>query len=304
MSAVCLSLFESGGAVPAMTLAVAIPCALAAAIAYGASTAVEHSAAHKIDDEPGRGLLRLLRDPRWLIGMLGDTVGLVLQVIALATGPVSLVQPVLVLALPVSLPIAWWLGGPRPGRREALACGYMIAGLAVFFVILGNPGPSDPLAARPAVIAWVVLVVVGTAALAAVRLRARPLKAAVYGTVAGAWFGLVAVLMDAATDAWQRDGIAAFTRMSGLLPLALLLPLGAASIAVTQVSFQIGDLGASFPANLAADPVVAVFLGAVLLHQNVPAAIGDLIAYAACLAAVLYGAIQLARGPAYQAAAP
>jgi hypothetical protein len=150
----------------------------------------------------------------------------------------------------------------------------------------------------------VVLVVVGTAALVAVRRRARPLKAAVYGTVAGAWFGLVAVLMDAATDAWQRDGLAAFTRMSGLLPLALLLPLGAASIAVTQVSFQIGDLGASFPANLAADPVVAVFLGAVLLHQNVPAGIGDLIAYAACLAAVLYGAIRLARGPAYQAAAP
>ena len=80
-----------------MTLAVAIPCALAAAIAYGASTAVEHSAAHTVD-EPDRGLLRLLRDPRWLIGMLGDTVGLVLQVIALATGPVSLVQPILILA--------------------------------------------------------------------------------------------------------------------------------------------------------------------------------------------------------------
>ncbi len=234
--------------------------------------------------------------------MLGDTVGLVLQVVALATGPVSLVQPILILALPVSLPISWWLGGPRPGLREALACGYMIAGLAVFFVILGNPGASDPLSTRSAVITWVVMVVVGGAALAAVHRRRPALRAAVYGTVAGAWFGLVAVLMDAATDAWQRDGLAAFTGSSGLVPLCLLVPLGAASIAVTQASFQIGELGASFPANLAADPVVAVLLGALLLHQNVPAGIADLIAYAGCLAAILYGATRLARGPAYQPA--
>ena len=93
----------------------------------------------------------LLKNPRWLMGVAGDTLGFVLQAIALSTGPVVLIQPLLVLALPISLPVARWLGGPRPGRAQFMSCGWIIIGLGAFFAIVGNPGDADPLDTRAAV---------------------------------------------------------------------------------------------------------------------------------------------------------
>ncbi|MCW2529164.1 MAG: hypothetical protein JWM76_4024 [Pseudonocardiales bacterium] len=277
-----------------MSLLIAIPCAIAAAVAYGGSTAVEHTAITESGSPEGKGLLSLVRNPRWLLGMLGDGLGLILQVLALATGPVVLIQPLLVLALPISLPIAWWLGGPRPGLPQYRSCAWILAGLSIFFVLVGNPGNGDPLKVAPAGIAAGVVVVVGLVALVAVYRRAGAIKAAVYGTVAGAWFGFVAVLMDATTLAWQHDGLGAFAHADALVPLITLVAIGAASIALTQVAFQVGALAASFPANLTADPVMAVILGALLLHQDLPLSPVDISVYLLCLAAVLYGAVRLA----------
>jgi drug/metabolite transporter (DMT)-like permease len=286
-----------------MSLLVAVPCGVASAIAYGVSTAVEHSAAHETGSQTAgdvkpSGLLRLVKNPRWLMGMAGDTLGLVLQVLALSTGPVVLIQPLLVLALPISLPVARWLGGPRPGRAQFLSCLWIILGLGAFFAIVGNPGDADPLDTRGAVICVLIAAAVGVVTLAIFRKRTGAVKAAVYGTVSGAWFGVVAVLMDAAAATWQAHGIAAFGRGEGLVPLVSLIVLGAASIALSQVAFAAGSLGASFPANLTADPVTAVLLGAILLNERVPAAALEVVAYVACLAAVLYGAVRLAAEPA------
>lgn len=289
-----------------MSLLIAIPAGIASAIAYGASTAVEHSAANNevnnVDAPAGEvdagGLLKLIRNPRWLLGMAGDTLGLVLQVVAISTGPVVLIQPLLIFALPISLPIAYWLGGPKPGRKQYTACAWIAAGLAAFFVIVGNPGDAATLPIRSAIICVVVAAVAGLGALAAVRGRTGTVKAAIFGVVAGAWFGLVAVLLDAAAAAWQDHGVAAFGHALGLVPLIGLILLGGASIALTQAAFQVGALGASFPANLTADPVMAVVLGAALLHETVPSSPWALIAYAACLGAILYGAIRLAAEPA------
>ena len=80
-------------------------------LAYGTATAVQHHAAHRESGRAdARGVLRLARDPRWMASVGGDTVGLVLQVVALASGPVLVVQPLLVLAVPVDCRwgACWW----------------------------------------------------------------------------------------------------------------------------------------------------------------------------------------------------
>ena len=158
-----------------MSLAVALPCALVAAVAYGAGTAVQQAAAS--DSAPvadAKGLTTLVRNPRWLIGISADTVGTVLHVIAIATGPVVLIQPLLVLQLPISLPIATMLGAPRPGWRHFAACGWIIAGLAVFFAVVGNPGDASIMSVRATLVSSLIVAVVGVAALASVARAARP----------------------------------------------------------------------------------------------------------------------------------
>src|SRR6476661_10148866 len=136
-----------------MSLAIAVPCAVASALAYGTATAVQHRAAHRESGRAdARGIVRLVRNPRWLASVGGDTAGLVLQVVALATGPVLLVQPLLVLAVPVALPVGRLLGGPAPTWRDYAACLGILGSLAVFFALVGDPGQASALTAGPA--AW------------------------------------------------------------------------------------------------------------------------------------------------------
>ncbi len=279
-----------------MSLAVAVPFGVAAAIAYGAATAVQHQAAHTgTGTADPAGLLRLLRDPRWLLSIGGDAVGLVCQVLALATGPVVLIQPLLVLTLPVSLFVGYLLGGPSPRRWDYLACLGIVGGLAAFFAILGTPGAGrDP---HPrAILTTVVIALLGGAGLCALIARhGATLRAGVYGGVAGAWFGTVAVLMNAAATQFKQHGFTGLvTHQAGLAPLLGAVVVGVLGMGLTQVSFQVGALAASFPANKSTDPVAAVVLGAVLLHERVPAGPLHVLGYLACLAAVVAGAIRLA----------
>jgi drug/metabolite transporter (DMT)-like permease len=266
------------------------------AVAYGTATAVQHRAAHRDTGRPdARGVLRLARDPWWLASLGGDSLGLVLQVVALATGPVLLVQPILVLAVPVALPVGRALGGPVPSWREYAACAGILGALGVFFVLVGDPGKASPL--PPVHAAWAVAAAaaIGGILLLAVRAASGTVRAVVYGAVAGAWFGVVGVLLDAVATTWQRSGPAILTHPEVWVPLGGLLVGGAAALVLTQVSFQVGSLAASFPANEATAPVVAVGLGAALLHERLPLSPGHLTAYLFCVAVIAGGAALLAR---------
>jgi hypothetical protein len=274
-------------------------CAVAAAVAYGGSTAVQHSAAHETapassGQADARKLLALLANPRWLLSVGGDAVGLVLQVIALATGPVVLVQPLLVLAVAVALPVGWALGGPRPGRGEVLAVLAVLAGLAVFFTLVGDPGVGRGMPPATAAVTAALTLVVGASLCASVRIRPSRVRAVVFGAVAGAGFGVVGVLMNSTADVVDTDGFAALRHWAGAVPLVAVIVVGAAALTLTQVSFQIGELSASFPANEAAAPLVAVVLGGALLHERVPVSVPLVVAYVGCLGVVVAGTIRLA----------
>jgi hypothetical protein len=284
-----------------VSLLLPVVCAVAAAVAYGGATAVQHSAAHHGSAGAGgapavdaRGLLALLGDPRWLLSVGGDAVGLALQVVALATGPVVLVQPLLVLAVAVALPVGWALGGPRPGRGDVVAGLAVIGALAVFFVLIGDPGSGRRLAPGAAAVTGLLTLIVGGGLCAGVRRSSARVRAVVFGAVAGAGFGVVGVLLNATAEVFDDDGFAGLVSRAGLVPLVALVVVGAAAMTLTQVSFQIGELGASFPANEAAAPVVAVILGGALLHEHVPVSPVLAIAYGACLLVVVAGTVRLA----------
>jgi drug/metabolite transporter (DMT)-like permease len=139
----------------------------------------------------------------------------------------------------------------------------------------------------------VVLVALVTAlAVAGVR---PVVRGAVYGGAAGACFGTLAVMVDAASRRASRGGVEAlFTTPRGIVPLVGIGLLGVTGMVLTMSSFQIGSLSATLPVNLATDPVTAVVFGAVLLREHIPADPIDLVGYALCLAAVIAGAVRLA----------
>jgi hypothetical protein len=171
----------------------------------------------------------------------------------------------------------------------------VLGGLALFLALIGHPGPGHVPRPRFLGMAVILVLVVGAALCLFVAKSNHVIRGATYGGVAGGYFGTLAVMVDAASDRAARGGLhALLASPRGLVPLAGIALLGIGGIVLTQMSFQVGALGATLPANLAVDPVVGVILGVVVLHEHVPLTTAHCVAYGVCLAAVVAGAIRLA----------
>ncbi len=298
-----------------VSLVVAVPFGVASAIVYGTSIVVQHRTAQQHAGDDGEasaaGLIRMARNPTWLLALGGDFVGFLLQIVALSAGPVVVIQPLVVLMLPVSLLVSFLLGGHRPGPGDYLGVVGVLGGLAVFLALIGQPGNGH--VPRPRYLGLAILIMLAIAIVLALVVigRNRTIRGAMFGAAAGALFGTLAVMVDAASDRASRAGLdGLLSTPRGLVPLAGIVLCGAGGIVLTQMSFQAGALGATLPANLAVDPLVGVLLGVVLLREHIPLSTGHLILYALCLAAVVAGAIRLANlkddpvGPDHPAISP
>ncbi len=290
-----------------MSATAAIALGVTSAAVYGTSSVFQHSAVHRGDgldgDVDAQGLFRSLRSARWLLAAGGDVVGFGLQIAALAVGSVVLVQPLVVLMLPVALFVGSLVGGPRPRLADYAACAVVGTGLAGFLVLIGNP-PTATVPAPKRVATFVVIILVaGLLGAIAVTGHHPVVRAAMYGTVGGVFFGTLGVMVDAASKQWRGAGGARglLSTDRGVLPLLAIALLGLGGVVLTQMSFQVGKLAATLPANLSADPLSAVVLGGVLLGERVPLDAGHLAGYAVCLALVVLGAVRLAN-PATAAA--
>lgn len=113
-------------------LALGIASAVAASLLYNASIALQALEARQVPHEHGLRpslLGRLLRNRRWLGATALGLLGWPLEIAALLLAPLTVVQPCLASGLVLLL----WLGatrlGERPGRREFLAVGAIVAGI-------------------------------------------------------------------------------------------------------------------------------------------------------------------------------
>lgn len=281
-----------------MSLAVAVPFGLASAVVYGTSIVVQHKCAQEDAEEHGasaKGLLRLIKRPLFLVALGGDLVGFLFNLVALSTGPVVIIQPLVVLMLPVALVVGYLLGGHKPTWGDYLGVAAVLGGLAAFLALIGIPGePHIPKYGYLVVTIATILVLAIGACLLVIG-RSKTLRGSVYGAAAGACFGTLAMLVDAASERLSEFGFSGLVDSPrGLVPVIGMFVVGSVGMILTQMSFQVGALGATLPANLAADPFVAVLLGVLVLREHIPLDPLRIVAYLACFAVVTAGAIKLA----------
>ncbi len=282
-----------------MSVLIPVCFGVASAVVYGAATVVQHRLAQDTSAEGEAsvsGLGSLLRRPLFLFAVLGDGLGFALQVVALSTGPVVVIQPLVVLMLPVSFAVSFAFTRRRPTPGECLGVVAVVGGLGVFLAAIGPASGGRVPRWQTLGEAVAAIAVVGVLAAVAVRGRGSVTRAVVFGGVAGLYFGSMAVMVDAASSWASRDGIEGLLENPrGQVCLGGVVLLGAGGMVLTQLSFQLGALGATLPANLAIDPLVAVLLGATLLHETVPVSSPRVVLYLTCLSIVVAGAIRLAR---------
>ena len=99
-------------------------------------------------------LIRLIRNPVWVVGLACDVAGFAFQVVALYHGPLVVVQPLLVCGLLFALPI----GAAWAGRRLSASTGWVRFWwwLAWAFLTVANPGDGGDDAGRLAVLLLIV----------------------------------------------------------------------------------------------------------------------------------------------------
>ncbi|BAJ26512.1 MULTISPECIES: DMT family transporter [Kitasatospora] len=245
----------------------AVLFAVFGAASNAAGTAFQRKAAARLDRGGGlRFLLVLARDPAWVAGIVGVAGAALFQALALAFGPMALVQPVFVLELPFALLIAAPLLHRRMPAAGWAGVAAVVGGLALFLGCAAPAGAED----QAPMSRWTPVLVgcLGAMALcvAAARGRGPVFRAGALGTAAAVGNALTAALLKSATGTFSDHGPAAFLTAWQTYGFAL---TGIAAVLLLENALQAGPLVASQPALTIGDAAVSLLLGVVLFQETI-----------------------------------
>jgi drug/metabolite transporter (DMT)-like permease len=241
--------------------------------------------------------LRLVRalvtDRTWLAGIASAGASYGFQAVALAFGPLVLVQPLVVSELLFAVPVSVRIRGLRLRPRDWGAVGAVVVGLAVG-IVAADPQQGRPLQPisswAPALAAVAVLVGV---CLLVTRFVDGPPMASAFAVAGACTMGLQSALYAATIALIKKEQLALFATWE---PYALIIAslIGAFLI---QNAFQSGPLAASTPVIDAILPLVAIGLGVGLFGEHIRTTFLGLAGASVGLVLVLAGIVALDTSP-------
>jgi drug/metabolite transporter (DMT)-like permease len=245
----------------------------------------------------------LAHEPVWFGGVLAVFAGFLLQAAALGNGQLSVVEPILVLELPVTLILAARVFRARMGRREWACVAGMAAALAGLLYALS---PSAGRTSGLRWYAWLTAIGVNLAVAGGLvawgrrdpagRDREGPAggtrRAAVLGAAAGSVFGLTAALMKGMTGTFS-GGIGALLTHWQLYGM---IAAGVLGMFLLQSAMNAGRLIAAQPGLTLSDPIVSILWGVLVFDERVRGGWFIILAVASGLA-LAAAVVVLARSP-------
>lgn len=282
----------------------AIVLALLGAVCFAGAAVLQHGAVNATsgpaeDDRAGkalslRGLSAITRRPGWLAGLGLAAGGSTLHAVALVLAPLSVVQPLGVLALPIAVLLTALRRSRRPAPGVLVGVLLSVAGVAVFVgaaagTAVSSPPPDQATLIASLIVAGVVLLLATLAFL-----RSGWMRCVAFAMAGAVAFGLVSALVRAVSQSVVAGDV-------GPLELPVLAAVAGIAAAVlvggwfVQQAFAAGAPEVVIACLTVVDPIVAVLLGAVLLGEGsaTPAETWVLLVGAAITAAA--GVVALAR---------
>ncbi|MET7982057.1 MULTISPECIES: DMT family transporter [unclassified Streptomyces] len=246
----------------------AVLFALLGAASNAMGTAFQRKAASRLTEGGGlRLIVRLARQPPWLIGIAGVIGAALFQALALANGPLSLVQPLFILELPLALMIAVPLLHRRLSRAAWQAVAGVVAGLGLVLLSAAPSGARSDASMERWIPALILCLGTVAAAVAVARPGRPPLfRAAVLGTASAISNALTAALLKSAVGTLEDDGFSAFLGAWQTYGFAL---TGITAVLLLENALQAGPLAASQPALTIGDATLSLVLGVTLFGETV-----------------------------------
>ncbi|MFD9012792.1 DMT family transporter, partial [Streptomyces sp. NPDC059552] len=242
-------------------LALSVLLCLVSALAYAGGAIVQERVAAST---PDRRYAPLRRGVWWVaVGLNG--LGALLHVVALAYGPLSLVQPLGALTIVFALPMAAVFVRRRAGAAAWRGAVLATVGLAGLLALTGGSGRAEQALAGDE--RSVLLVVTAGAVLvlflAAHRMHRAVLHSVLLAAAAGTAFGMASVFTKSVAEAFGPGAL------PGLWPdLAAIAVLAAGGLLLSQAAYRGAGLTAPLATVTVVNPVVAATVGITLFDEG------------------------------------
>lgn len=273
----------------------AVGLAVATAFFYALSNVLELLEAEQVPDEHALKLSligRLIRRPRWLLGLLSDVFGYLCQAAALGLAAVIFVEPILATGILMALLLGALFTRRRIEGREWGGAVALSIGLAVFLYEVSPTGGNDVASLRRWLLVAPAIIVSAGGALLVAQGQTGTRRAASLGVSAGVLFGVSALLTKSLMH-YFGNGIFGFVPHWEPYALAFTAIGG---VVIAQSAFQTGKLAASVGTTEALGPVSAAVLGLLLLNEHVSVdSPAQALAVLISIALMLWGVATLAR---------
>ncbi|MCO6010772.1 DMT family transporter [Actinoallomurus purpureus] len=240
-------------------------------------------------------LVRLARDPLWLLGWTAGIAGFGAQALALHLGSLVVVQSLLVTQLLFALPLNAVVNGRRPLPRDWAGAAMVCAGLVLLVTVHGEVPRSAGRRADLGPVVAAAAALIGLLVLTARLLRSRAQsRTAVLAVAAGVCFCMTAVFLVFAGDDLTRRGLLAVALD---WPPAALAASTALGTVLVQAAFAGGSLPTAMTSMTITDPIAGWVVGMAVFDVPRTARAGALWGSALAIALIAAGAAALATSP-------
>ncbi|MEW2560803.1 DMT family transporter [Streptomyces griseorubiginosus] len=241
-------------------LALSVLLSLVSAVAYAGGAIVQEQVAVSHPDEQ----YAPLRRPSWWAAVALNGLGGLLHVVALAYGPLSLVQPLGALTIVFALPMAALFVGRRAGATAWRGAIMATVGLAGLLSLVGA-SDAQSLGTTQRVFAGLVTAAAVVALMIAGRAAHRHpvVRSVLLATASGIAFGMSSVFTKTVAVDWT-DGIAT----ADLPSLAAIGALATAGLMLSQASYRGAGLAAPLATLTVVNPVVAAAVGITMFGET------------------------------------
>jgi len=269
--------------------------ACSAAAAFGAGSTLQHHAASAVPraNASTTGLvLKLVRRPGWLLGILLSGAAFVLHVAALRHGSLTLTQAIVVCNIVFAVLVRAALDRRVPPRREIAWAIATCAGLSLF-VAMVETHMALSATKRPAAEAFVIIGVVVTvvAVWCATRMHTAARRGFLLASGAGILYGLTAGLIKLAIIQAASGAAAVLQHWSSWAVLVV----GPNALLLSQRAYHAARLSITMPILNIADVLVAIAFGTTVFGERMFASPAHLVGGLAGLLVMGVGVWQLAR---------
>ncbi|MFF0109314.1 DMT family transporter [Streptomyces hirsutus] len=241
-------------------LALSVLLSFVSAVAYAGGAIVQEQVAVS---SPGEQYAPLRR-PVWWAAVALNGLGGLLHVVALAYGPLSLVQPLGALTIVFALPMAALFVGRRAGATAWHGALMATVGLAGLLSLVGASDAQSLGTGQRVAAALATAVAVAALMVAARTVQRHPaVRSILLAVASGIAFGMSSVFTKTVAVDWT-DGVSA-----GDVPsLAVIGVLATAGLLLSQASYRGAGLAAPLATLTVVNPVVAAAVGITMFGET------------------------------------